>query len=57
MKITECRNRVFSIGFIDPYFFHSVVVKYNAEVIENNLLKCLVRQNTCEEILFPYNFS
>jgi hypothetical protein len=58
MKINECKDaRNYAIGFIDPYLVHSVVVQYNPEVTEKALLRYLVKQNTCAEILFPYNFK
>ena len=58
MKIVECRrNAIFDIGFVDPYYNHEVTVRDHAEDTEQNLLRFLVKQNTCTEILFPYNFK
>ena len=58
MKIVECRERrIYDTGFIDPYYIHEVTVKNHPEDTEKNLLRFLMKQNTCAEILFPYAFK
>ena len=47
MKVHECRNqRVFDIGFIDPYNIHEHTIKNFPAETEANLLKCLKKPNT-----------
>ena len=58
MKIVECRERrIYDTGFIDPYYIYEVTVNNHPADTEKNLLRFLVKQNTCAEILFPYNFK
>ena len=58
MKIVECRERrIYDTGIIDPYYINEFTIKYHWKDIEDNLLRWLVKQNTCAEILFPYVFK
>jgi len=58
MKILECkRERIYDIGFIDPYIVNFVTVRDHAKDTEANLLRFLIKQNSRTEILFPYNFK
>ena len=58
MKIVECReHRIYDVGFIDPYYIHEVTVTKFPEQTKKNILQFLLKQNTCIEILFSYNFK
>ena len=58
MKIVECRERrIYDVGFIDPYYIHQVTIHKYPDRMEKSILQFLLKQNTCAEILFPYNFK
>ena len=58
MKRQYCKkNRIYDIGFIDPYYIHEVSVKDHSVDTENCLFDALVFNQTKREILFPYNFE
>ena len=57
MKILECkRDKVYNIGFVDPYIINEKMIEDHAKDTEDNLLRFLIKQNSRTEILFPYNF-
>ena len=58
MKVQECQRKgYYHVGFIDPYNIHEESVRKWPNRIENNILRALHKQNTCQYILFPYNFE
>ena len=57
LKIVECRKaQIYDIGFINPNVIHEYTVKRKAKEIEDNLLRPLLKNQTKDKILFPYNF-
>ena len=57
MKMLECkRNRIYDVGFIDPYIVNEYTLHNHPKDVEHDLYTFLVEHNFCKEILFPYNF-
>jgi len=50
-------KRYYHVGFIDPYNIHEESVRKWPNRAENNILRVLHKQNTCQYILLPYNFE
>ena len=58
MKVQECQRKgYYHVGFIDPYNIHEESVRKWPNRAENNILRALHKQNTCQYILLPYNFE
>ena len=58
MKILEYkRQRIFDVGFIDPYVVNFAMVKDFPKNTKANLLMFLKKQDYKKKILFPYNFK
>jgi hypothetical protein len=58
MKMLQCkRGQIYDVGFIDPNTVHEFTVQKHPKDTEEYLLTFLMKQETKEEILFPYNFK
>ena len=58
MKMLECkRGQIYDVRFIDPNTIHEVMAQKHPKETEEYLLTFLMKQETKEEILFPYNFK
>jgi hypothetical protein len=58
MKMLECkRGQIYDVGFINPNTVQEVTVQKHPKDTEDFLLTFLMKQETKEEILFPYNFK
>ena len=60
MKSQYCKkNRIYDIGFIDPYYIHEETVNNpkTRKTTEDCLYDALLFNQTKREILFPYNFE
>ena len=58
MKMKECKRRsLFSVGFIDLDKVHIKTLMEKPDETTQNILRFLVEQNFCDNILFPYNFK
>ena len=59
MQIEDHRiqKKIYDIGFINPNIIHEWTVKRNVIKTEDNLLKALLKNQSKDKILFPYNFK
>ena len=51
------KNKVFEVGFVDPYIVNSHNLVNHPKDVEHDLTTFLTMQHFCTEILFPYNFK
>ena len=57
MKMMECKNKVYTVGFIDPDKVNIKALTTKPNDTEKNILRFLKKQHYCDHILFPYNFK
>ena len=51
------KGRIYDIGCISPNIVNEFTVKHNVSETEDNLLQSLLKNQSKDKILFPYNFK